>query len=83
MRASIVDLRYNTAKILRALEHGEAVTLTYHDKPKGIIAPIVHAAGSVASSRRKVGEHPFCGMYAGDTRSVEDVMRELRAPRAP
>jgi antitoxin (DNA-binding transcriptional repressor) of toxin-antitoxin stability system len=92
MEASVVDLRYNTARILGALEHNETVTLLYHGKPKGVILPITRAsagAGATASAsgdgkprRRKASEHPFFGMHKDDTRRVEEVMNALRAPRS-
>ncbi|VAX10180.1 hypothetical protein MNBD_GAMMA26-1484 [hydrothermal vent metagenome] len=39
MRASIVDLRYKTNDILKALDRNESVTVLYHGKVKGIIKP--------------------------------------------
>ena len=75
MKASIVDLRYKTKEILRALERNETVTVLYHGKVKGIIKP----AGK--SPHARVKEHPFFGMYRDDQESVQDQMERLRKPR--
>jgi hypothetical protein len=39
MKASIVDLRYKTTDILKALDRNESGTVLYHGKVKGIIKP--------------------------------------------
>jgi hypothetical protein len=75
MKASIVDLRYKTREILRALERNETVTVLYHGKVKGIIEP----AGK--SPHARVRDHPFFGMYRDDRESVQDQMERLRKPR--
>lgn len=36
MKASIVDLRYKTAEILKALNLNESVSIMYHGKLKGL-----------------------------------------------
>ena len=75
MKASIVDLRYKSAKILEALERNEEVTVLYHGKVKGVIKPVrPRAAG-------KVSEHPMFGMLKPDAPSVEALMQQLRKPR--
>lgn len=76
MNASIIDLRYKTSDILAALDNREPVTILYHGKPKGTIIPIEETRPP-----QKVCNHPFFGMYAQDTNSVDDVMKELRGNR--
>ncbi len=76
MKASIVDLRYKMKKILKALERNEQVTIVYHGKEKGIIK-------SVRSTKEiRIINHPFFGMNTGDdSKTVEDIMNELRGKR--
>lgn len=76
MNASIIDLRYKTSDILAALDNRERVTILYHGKPKGTIIPIEET-----SPTQKVCNHPFFGMYAHDTGTVDDVMKDLRGNR--
>lgn len=75
MKASIVDLRYRSKDILRAVEAREPVALYFHGKLKAMIVP--------AERQRKMraSEHEFFGMRQRDRRSVARVMRELRRPR--
>ncbi len=75
MKASIVDLRYKTKEILRAIEAREPVSIYYHGKLKGTIIP--------AESAKKFDskKHPLFGMRKGEKKSVRQVMKELRRPR--
>jgi hypothetical protein len=75
MKASIVDLRYKTNAILKALERQESVTILYHGKVKGIIKP---AGGK---SETKITDHPFFGMYVDADESVLEELKNLRKPR--
>ncbi len=75
MKASIVDLRYKTKEILRALEARESVSIYYHGKLKGTIVPPGPA------KKFDARKHPFFGMGKKDKRSVEQIMKELRKPR--
>jgi antitoxin (DNA-binding transcriptional repressor) of toxin-antitoxin stability system len=75
MNASIVDLRYKMSEVLDALERREKVTILYHGKVKGTIIPVAEGAAG------KVAEHPFFGMTAADTRSLDEVMQDLRGGR--
>ena len=75
MKASIVDLRYKTADILKALDRNESVTVLYHGKVKGVIKPATETAAP------KVKDHPFFGMLRESEESVPDAMENLRKPR--
>ena len=75
MKASIVDLRYKTTEILKALARNESVTVLYHGKVKGVIKPV----GEPPST--KVRDHPFFGMLEGANETVLDEMDNLRKPR--
>jgi len=75
MKASIVDLRYKTKEILRALERNETVTVLYHGKVKGIIKP----AGKQPPT--SVKDHPFFAMHRDAEESVQDQLDRLRKPR--
>jgi len=70
MKASIVDLRYKTRDILKALDRNETVTVLYHGKIKGIIKP------AREKSELKVKEHPFFGMNSNND-EAKDVLEEL------
>jgi len=75
MKASIVDLRYKTKEILKALARNESVTVLYHGKVKGIIKP----AG--ATKTASVKDHPFFGMLDTTDKSVLEELESLRKPR--
>lgn len=75
MKASIVDLRYKTADILKALDRNESVTVLYHGKVKGVIKP---AREKIAS---KIKDHPFFGMIKRSEKTVLEELESLRKPR--
>jgi len=75
MEASILDLRYKMKDVLRALDRNEIVTILYHGKPKGRILPCPRR------SKQKVQDHPFFASCSGDTRSVDEMMDDLRGGR--
>ncbi len=75
MKASIVDLRYKTNDILKALDRNESVTILYHGKIKGVIKP------AKEKSELKVIEHPFFGMNQETKESVLKELENLRKPR--
>jgi len=76
MDASIVDLRYKTSEILKALDKNESVTVRYHGKIKGVIKPVNE------KTALKVKQHPFFGMYQDEPEtSVLEELETLRSPR--
>ncbi len=75
MKASIVDLRYKTSDILKALDRNESVTVLYHGKIKGIIKP------AREKSVLKVKDHPFFGMHRNPKETVLGELDNLRKPR--
>lgn len=75
MKASILDLRYKTKDILKALEKNESVTVLYHGKVKGIIKP------AREKSLYKVKEHLFFGMRNRHEETVIEELENLRKPR--
>ena len=75
MEASIVDLRYKTSEILKALDKNESVVVKYHGKVKGIIKPVN------AKSTSKITDHPFFSMYDEPEDSVLEELENLRSPR--
>ena len=75
MKASIVDLRYKTKDILKALERNESVTVLYHGKIKGIINPVKEKSAS------KIIDHPFFGMHKEHKETVLEELENLRKPR--
>ena len=75
MKASIVDLRYKSTEILKALDKNETVTISYHGKIKGVIKPVNQ------KSQLKVKDHPFFNMHKNLDISVLEEMENLRKPR--
>jgi len=75
MKASIVDLRYKTSDILKALDRNESVTVLYHGKVKGIIKPVRE------KSVLKIKDHPFFGMHRKPKKTVLEELENIRSPR--
>ncbi len=75
MKASIVDLRYKTSDILKALDRNESVTVLYHGKVKGILKP------AREKSISKVKDHPFFAMHKDFEQTVLEEVESLRKPR--
>ena len=75
MKASIVDLRYKTADILKALDRNESVTVLYHGKVKGVIKP------ATATPAARVAEHPLFGSRKEIKAAVSEELEQLRKPR--
>ena len=75
MKASIVDLRYKTNDILKALDRNESVTVFYHGKIKGIIKPAREKTDS------KVKDHLFFAMNKDSEQTVLAELDDLRKPR--
>ena len=75
MKASIVDLRYKTKEILKALSRNESVTVLYHGKVRGVIVP------AQEKSEFRVKDHPFFGMRKGSEETVLEELNRLRKPR--
>jgi hypothetical protein len=75
MKASIVDLRYKTKDILKALEKNESVTILYHGKIKGIIHP------AKEKSTARIIDHPFFAMNEEHEDTVLEELEKLRKPR--
>lgn len=81
MEASIVDLRYRMKDVLRAIDRGETVTVTYRGKEKARLVPVIPTA------RRRTlvnpSDHPFVGMWKDREDMADPVayIRKLREPR--
>jgi hypothetical protein len=75
VETTIVDLRYKTKEILKALERNERVKILYHGKVKGIIT------SAKTLPLKSVKEHKFFGMSKNREDSVSEVMEDLRGPR--
>jgi len=76
MKASILDLRYKTREVLRALRNRELVTVLYHGVPAGII----HPADSLQKSPR-VQDTSFFGMNAKGKELPLDLVKRMRQNR--
>jgi len=75
MEASIVDLRYKTKEVLRALDRNEEVRILYRGKTKGRII-----ADHGSDQELKAESHAFFGSSEA-VESVEEVMETLRGGR--
>jgi len=75
VKATIVDLRYKTTEILKALDRNESVTISYHGKVKGVLSPAKN------STALQTEDHPFFAMNLDHSLSVEDELESLRKPR--
>lgn len=78
MKASVLDLRYRTKDILRALDQNEEIILTHRGNPKGKITPIRNTEGKSP----KFASHQAIGMWADHTESVPALIARLRKPRS-
>ena len=80
MDATIVDLRYNMKKVLRAIDRGETVTVLYRGKERAKLTPITPAPSGGAS---KTKDQPLFGLWK-DREDISDpasYLRHLRLPR--
>jgi antitoxin (DNA-binding transcriptional repressor) of toxin-antitoxin stability system len=77
MKASVMDLRYRTKEILRALDNGSEVTLTHRGTVKGLILP----RKSRPARSRQLSELEAVGMWADQTETVEEMVNRIRKPR--
>ncbi|MFH0921030.1 MAG: type II toxin-antitoxin system Phd/YefM family antitoxin [Fibrobacterota bacterium] len=76
MDASVLDLRYKTREVLKALGRNEEVTLFYRGVKKGVIIPVAQTA-----KRKRSGKIPGVGMWKGMTEPVSEMMARLRKGR--
>lgn len=76
MKATTLDLRYKMKDILRAIDRGETVTVTYRGKEKARLVPIASE-----KPKMKVEDHPACGMWK-DREDMKDPVEWVRKLRA-
>ncbi len=77
MKASVMDLRYRTKEILRALEAKEEIILTHRGIEKGKITPISRPDADSTS----LADHEAVGMWSDSEESVPDMISRMRKPR--
>lgn len=75
MDASIVDLRYHMADVLKAIKRRETVNVFERNKLIGHFVPVE------STPKMKVQDHPFFGSAKDDTRDVREMIREMRKSR--
>jgi antitoxin (DNA-binding transcriptional repressor) of toxin-antitoxin stability system len=78
MKTSVMDLRYRTKEILRAIDVREEVTLTHRETEKAKIIP----TEAKPRAPRSLHEHPAVGMWADSTESVSELIARIRMPRS-
>lgn len=80
MKATTIDLRYRTHEVLKSLERGETVVITYRGKTKGTIYPTSAEEAGICEVK-EVSKHPYFGSCPDDKRNVEDIMEDIRGGR--
>jgi prevent-host-death family protein len=78
MKATVLDLRYRTKDVLKAVERGETVTVLYRGKEKALIQPI-----RSKPLRAKLSANEAFGLWK-DRKDLSDVaafVGKLRASR--
>ncbi len=92
MKVSFADLRKKSARIIRALERKESVTVLYRGRSKAVMQPLSdkggqRSAGGASGRRgraaRKAADHPAFGLWAkrDDLKNVHAHVRKLRQGR--
>ena len=78
MKATILDLRYRTKEVLKAVERGETVTVLYRGREKARILPIATKNDSFKPER-----HQAFGLWRDreELRDVTSYVRKLRQGR--
>jgi prevent-host-death family protein len=76
MKATTLDLRYKMKDILRAIDRGETVTVSYRGKEKARLVPIE----AKPEKELKPSDHPFCGMWK-DREDMKDPVAYIRKIR--
>lgn len=76
MQVGMFEAKTQLSKLVAAVRDGEEVTLTQHGKPVARIVPMEERTYGADFS-----QHPAFGMLSNDTRSVEEIMQEIRKPR--
>ena len=76
MNATLVDLRYRTKDIMRAIERNETVKIFSHGKLKAEMTPVRTVASKKA--RPSLLDDPYVGSQKDDQESVHAKVRRLR-----
>jgi prevent-host-death family protein len=78
MKATVLDLRYRTKDVLKAVERGETVTVLYRGKEKALIQPIPSKP-----RRAKTSSDAAFGLWKDrkDLRDVAGFIGKLRKSR--
>jgi prevent-host-death family protein len=76
MKATTLDLRYKMKDILRAIDRGETVTVSYRGKEKARLVPIE----SAPKTDLKPSDHPAFGMWK-DREDMKDPTAYIRKMR--
>jgi antitoxin (DNA-binding transcriptional repressor) of toxin-antitoxin stability system len=80
MNATLVDLRYRTKDIMRAIERNETVHIFSHGKLKAEMTP-VEAKAAKKKKPYSVLDDPIFGSRKQDSEPVHDVVRRMREGR--
>ena len=81
MNATLVDLRYRTKDIMRAIERNETVHIFSHGKLRADLVPAKAKKAATKAGRRSIFDDPIFGSRKDDTEPVQDMVRRLRTRR--
>lgn len=87
LKASIVDLRYQTKELLQAIDRNEMVEILYHGKSKAFLVPATYpgvdqSSKSFIQSSVDLKQHPYFGSCsAASETEVLETMNQLRKGR--
>lgn len=74
---NVRTLKMQTAKLLRAVDEGEEIIITYHGKPKAALVRIGEEEIEVKESKRRQGiltkNHPFMKLIGKGKDRASDV----------
>ena len=78
MKASLLELRRQTNKVVEAIDKNQKVTLTRRGKPFAVITPTKSEGNGL-----RVKDHPAFGMHSDlhSKKDVLDYMKKIRSNR--
>ena len=76
MKASLLELRRQTNKVVEAIDKNQKVTLTRRGKTFSVITPTKSEGNGL-----RVKDHPAFGMYS-DLHSKKDVLKYMKKIRS-
>lgn len=76
MNASVLDLRYKTREVLKAIDRNEEVSVFYRGRKKAVLVPLRNPG-----KRGKSSAIPGVGMWKDMKEPVSNMVKRLRQGR--